>query len=200
MPGRSFNAGNKYRYGFNGQEDDKDINAGAQDYGMRIYDARIAKFLSVDPITKKYPELTPYQFASNTPLRCTDLDGKEADWGILFENWFVGFHQTASTMTDEFIKNESKVVSRDGMGNFDQTGTSGTIQDQVDNKNINSAIAQAKVTDITAQTTTAALNYAMLPYKFTAPEMGIIEAPFDVMQGDYKGAAFNLIGGVASGD
>jgi hypothetical protein len=32
----------------------------------------------VDPITDKYPELTPYQFASNTPIQAIDLDGLEA--------------------------------------------------------------------------------------------------------------------------
>jgi len=49
-----------------------------QDYGMRIYDPRIGRFLSVDPIAKTYSELTPYQFASNNPIENTDLDGLEA--------------------------------------------------------------------------------------------------------------------------
>jgi len=44
---------------------------------MRIYDTRLGKFLSVDPFTKKYPELTPYQFASNRPIDGLDLDGLE---------------------------------------------------------------------------------------------------------------------------
>lgn len=44
---------------------------------MRIYDPRVGRFLSVDPLTGKYPELTPYQFASNTPIRDIDIDGKE---------------------------------------------------------------------------------------------------------------------------
>jgi len=48
-----------------------------QDYGMRIYDPRLGKFLSVDPIANKYPELTPYQFASNRPIDGIDLDGLE---------------------------------------------------------------------------------------------------------------------------
>ncbi|MBL7737433.1 MAG: hypothetical protein JNL51_18385 [Chitinophagaceae bacterium] len=48
-----------------------------QDYGLRIYDPRISRFLSVDPLTKKYPELTPYQFASNSPIENIDLDGAE---------------------------------------------------------------------------------------------------------------------------
>jgi hypothetical protein len=33
--------------------------------------------LSVDPLTKSYPMLTPYQFASNRPINGIDLDGLE---------------------------------------------------------------------------------------------------------------------------
>jgi predicted Zn-dependent protease len=32
----------------------------------------------VDPISEKFPELTSYQFASNTPIQAIDLDGLEA--------------------------------------------------------------------------------------------------------------------------
>jgi RHS repeat-associated protein len=80
MPGRSFALDNiAYRYGFNGKENDNEVKGtgNQQDYGMRIYDPRIGKFLSVDPITKQYPELTPYQFASNTPVWAIDMDGLE---------------------------------------------------------------------------------------------------------------------------
>lgn len=44
---------------------------------MRIYDPRLGRFLSVDPLTAKYPELTPYQFASNNPIWNIDIDGLE---------------------------------------------------------------------------------------------------------------------------
>ncbi|RFS18676.1 hypothetical protein DVR12_26895 [Chitinophaga silvatica] len=74
-----------YRYGFNGKENDNEVKGegNQQDYGMRMYDPRIGKFLSVDPITKKYPELTPYQFASNTPIQAIDLYGLEsAGWEL----------------------------------------------------------------------------------------------------------------------
>lgn len=37
----------------------------------------MGKFLSVDPLTSEYPELTPYQFASNRPIDGIDLDGLE---------------------------------------------------------------------------------------------------------------------------
>ena len=44
---------------------------------MRIYDTRIGKFLSVDPLSISYPWLTPYQFAGNQTIEATDLDGLE---------------------------------------------------------------------------------------------------------------------------
>ncbi len=69
-----------YRYGFNGKEEDSAGEWGSKshyDYGFRIYNPSIAKFLSVDPLTKSYPMLTPYQFASNRPIDGIDLDGLE---------------------------------------------------------------------------------------------------------------------------
>lgn len=83
MPGRTFTAttASNYRYGFNGKEKNDEIEGAgnAYDYGMRENDPRIGgRFWSVDPLTKKYPGLTPYQFASNNPIKFTDLDGREA--------------------------------------------------------------------------------------------------------------------------
>jgi hypothetical protein len=37
----------------------------------------VGRFLSVDPITKEYPMLTPYQFAGNRPIDGIDQDGME---------------------------------------------------------------------------------------------------------------------------
>jgi RHS repeat-associated protein len=78
MPGRSFQSGG-YRYGFNGKEKDPTEFGSLThyDYGFRIYNPALGRFLSVDPLKKEYPELTPYQFASNTPIFAIDLDGLE---------------------------------------------------------------------------------------------------------------------------
>ena len=78
MPARTFRGGpGIYRFGFNGKENDKDITEGTQDYGMRISDNRLGRFLSVDPLTGQYPWYTPYQFAGNKPIWAVDLDGLE---------------------------------------------------------------------------------------------------------------------------
>jgi RHS repeat-associated protein len=72
-------SGGSYRYGFNGKENDNEVKGigNQQDYGMRIYDPRIGKFLSADHLTKSYPWYTPYQFAGNMPIAAIDLDGLE---------------------------------------------------------------------------------------------------------------------------
>ncbi|MBR4536059.1 MAG: hypothetical protein IKO62_05315, partial [Bacteroidales bacterium] len=76
---RSTNIGG-YRYFFNGQEGDNEVfGAGYfQNYGFRMYDTRIARFWGIDPLTKDYPMLTPFQFASNTPIWAIYMDGLEA--------------------------------------------------------------------------------------------------------------------------
>ncbi|HAD14991.1 MAG TPA: hypothetical protein DCF33_21400, partial [Saprospirales bacterium] len=68
------------RHQFNGKEiDHEGIGSGSNsyDYGVRIYNPFLAKFLSVDPLSKEYPWYTPYQFAGNMPIVAVDLDGLE---------------------------------------------------------------------------------------------------------------------------
>jgi RHS repeat-associated protein len=77
MPGRKYNTGN-YRHGFNGKENDREWGDQLiQDYGFRLYNPAIGKFLSVDPLAPSYPYYTPYQFAGNMPIVAIDLDGLE---------------------------------------------------------------------------------------------------------------------------
>jgi len=106
MPGRNFAGSDKYRFGFNGKENVDEVHSvpgSFQDYGFRDYDTRIARFISVDPLTWKYPELTPYQFASNRPIDGVDLDGLEyATFNIVVLNGVV---MDISVTTDYELKN-----------------------------------------------------------------------------------------------
>jgi len=84
MPGRKYEPASGYRYGFNGKEKDKDLAPDNYDFGARIYDGRIGRWLSVDPLQAKYPSLSPYNFVANTPLQAIDPDGRL----IIFVNGF----------------------------------------------------------------------------------------------------------------
>jgi RHS repeat-associated protein len=78
MPGRDTSVG-KYRYGFNGKENDNEVKGEGNsiDFGARIYDSRIANWLSTDPLQKKYPNESPYNFVSQNPILYVDKDGRD---------------------------------------------------------------------------------------------------------------------------
>ena len=75
MPGRKFSASGSYRYGFNGKENDNEVKGEGNsiDFGARIYDPRLGRWMSTDPVTKAW--LSPYQYASANPVNLTDPDG-----------------------------------------------------------------------------------------------------------------------------
>ena len=66
-----------YRYGFNGKENDNEVKGtGNQvDFGARIYDSRLGRWLAVDMAAKSAPGWTPYRFGFDNPIRFRDPDG-----------------------------------------------------------------------------------------------------------------------------
>ncbi len=68
-----------YRFGFNGQEKDNEIKGigNSLSFKYRIYDSRLGKFLSVDPLEKEYPWNSTYAFAENRVIDGRDLEGAE---------------------------------------------------------------------------------------------------------------------------
>src|SRR5690606_923848 len=75
MPVRKY--GTMGRHGFNGKEQDAEVSGeGNQyDYGFRIYDPRIVRFKSIDPLAEQFPSWSPYNYAMNNPLRFVDPTG-----------------------------------------------------------------------------------------------------------------------------
>ena len=84
MPGRTYNSGGQYRYGFQGQEKDNEIKGDGDiiDFTYRVYDPRIGRFLSIDPLVKKYPFYSPYHFSSNQPIHAPELEGLESQFDL----------------------------------------------------------------------------------------------------------------------
>jgi len=77
MPNRTFNSPD-YRYGFNGKEKDESGEFGnltSYDFGARIYNPGIGRFLSSDFFSGKYPSSSPYSFAGNNPIIAIDVGG-----------------------------------------------------------------------------------------------------------------------------
>ena len=73
------NTGEGYRFGFQGQEGDDEINGEGNSYAFkyRIHDPRLGRFLSVDPLNMNYPWNSPYAFSENRLIDGVELEGLE---------------------------------------------------------------------------------------------------------------------------
>lgn len=72
---RSSELGSQERLKFTGKE--RDIETGYDYFGARYYDARIGRWLQVDPLAEKYAGWSPYNYVLNNPLKNTDADGMD---------------------------------------------------------------------------------------------------------------------------
>ena len=80
LPGRNYSSGS-YRYLFQGQEHDDEINGSvgtSYAFEYRIHDPRIGRFLSIDPLAFLFPWNSPYAFSENRVLDMVELEGLEA--------------------------------------------------------------------------------------------------------------------------
>jgi RHS repeat-associated protein len=64
---------NNSPYKFNGKELDNESDL--YYYGARYYDPRISIWASVDPLAEKYPNISPYVYCFDNPVRFIDPDG-----------------------------------------------------------------------------------------------------------------------------
>jgi len=95
LPGRNYSSGS-YRFGFQGQEKDDEMHGAtgtSYNYTFRMHDARIGRFLSIDPLTGKYPHNSPYAFSENRVIDGFELEGLE----VVLVNGYDGVsHKTKS--------------------------------------------------------------------------------------------------------
>ena len=80
MPGRDYNS-DTYRYGFQGKEKDDELkgNGNSYDFGARMLDTRVGRWLSIDPLAEKFPSVNPYNAMDNNPINMIDPDGAKVD-------------------------------------------------------------------------------------------------------------------------
>ena len=62
---------------FNGKEFQPDLGLNWSDYGARMYDAQLALWHSVDPLSMKYYTVSPYNYCLNNPVNYIDPDGRD---------------------------------------------------------------------------------------------------------------------------
>ena len=93
-----------YRYGFNGMEKDNELKGegNSYDFGARMYDDRLGRWLTIDPLAGKYPHLSPYNFVDNCPVKFIDIDGKDIIDFVSIVQKYSGYSYAVLTKTQAF--------------------------------------------------------------------------------------------------
>ena len=93
MPGRKYNP-QGYRYGFQKQEKDENIygQGNAYSFEYRVYDSRLGRFLSIDPLSGIFPWNSTYAFSENRVIDSYEFEGLEK----------VSIHNYAFAPFDDF--------------------------------------------------------------------------------------------------
>ena len=110
------------RFKFNGKEEQTTGNLQYLDYGARMYDANIGRWMVQDPLAEQMYGITPYRFSLNNPVVYIDPDGLR-EWRIN-QGGFV----------EQIIENDEKdiITILDDAGEVYNTleFKSGTIQEK----------------------------------------------------------------------
>ncbi|WP_343693213.1 RHS repeat-associated core domain-containing protein [Chitinophaga sp.] len=91
-----------YRYGFNGKENDNEVNGEGNliSFEFREYDPRIGRFMSIDPQSGAYPWQSPFVYHRNNPVNFTDYKGlgdpPTLDWVHFAERHLLGGNMSKS--------------------------------------------------------------------------------------------------------
>lgn len=80
-------------YKYNGKELDRKNGLDWYDYGARMYDAGIGRFVTQDRFSENYYALSPYQYGANNPVNNIDVNG-DSIWYTLNKN-VITMHVTA---------------------------------------------------------------------------------------------------------
>jgi RHS repeat-associated protein len=101
-------------FGFNGMEkiNEQYGEGNAYDFGERIYDGRIARFLSTDKFERKFSSWSPYIFAGNSPIWGIDVKG---------DSLYILFYTTGNAHGDDLFKSAALTRQHDieNSGHFD---------------------------------------------------------------------------------
>lgn len=114
----NFSSTQKNRYGFQGQELQKDLDLGWSQFKWRMHDPALGRFGAVDPLSDKYVYNSTYAFSENRVVREIELEGAESFTptpqyveGLLWKD--VGFsHRPNETETVDIGKKLAMIYAR----------------------------------------------------------------------------------------
>ena len=121
---------------------EKDTETGLSYFGSRYYSSDLSIWLSVDPMSDKYPSLSPYTYCANNPIKLVDPNGEEV---------YIRGDDVSAAL--EQLQNQTSLklsIGKDGKLDYEGTANSNIdalIIQAIDDKNITVNIETSKGQD-----------------------------------------------------
>jgi len=101
------------RYKFTAKELDNETSYTY--FGARYYDSELSAWLSVDPMSDKYPSLSPYCYTANNPVVLVDPNGMDI--------WEINDQGEIVSRTEDKSQDAFYIVAKDENGDYQRTYT-----------------------------------------------------------------------------
>ena len=95
------------RFTFSAKE--KDAETGYSYFGSRYYNSDLSIWLSVDPMSDKYPSLSPYVYCANNPIKLVDPNGEDYEVVVDDQN------KTITIIAIYYTSNDNKEKLQKGL-------------------------------------------------------------------------------------
>jgi len=88
---------------------EKDSETGFSYFGSRYYNSDLSIWLSVDPMSDKYPSLSPYTYCANNPIKLVDPNGEDYEVVVDDQN------KTITIIAIYYTSNDNKEKLQKGL-------------------------------------------------------------------------------------
>ena len=119
------------RYTFSGKE--RDAESGLNYFGARYYNSTLSIWLSVDPMVDKYPNLSPYTYCADNPVRIFDPNGDSCAV-LLAGNTLGHIGHVAILIQNKDDENRWELYSKNGDDNGNLKTSFGQIRGTIDDQ------------------------------------------------------------------
>ena len=129
----SISGSNKARYKFTGKELDDENGVGWYYFGARYYDAGIGRWLTTDLLAEKYPNISPYVYSLNNPLKYIDPDGNvviTAFSGLYYQSDGGYKLNINEGTTGQLITNLNNWAAKNSIEDFNAVGFASPFNDK----------------------------------------------------------------------